>query len=41
MKTKKIGIDKKFYKDLLDCFERVDIELRDEIDDYFKRFNKK
>ncbi len=29
------------YKDLLDCFERVGIELRDEIDTYFKRFNKK
>ena len=28
------------YKDLLDCFERVGIELRDEIDAYFKRFNK-
>ncbi|OGG39666.1 restriction endonuclease [Candidatus Kaiserbacteria bacterium GWA2_50_9] len=28
------------YKDLLDCFERVGIELRGEIDDYFKRFNK-
>jgi len=28
------------YKDLLDCFERVGIELRDEIDDYFKRFNR-
>ena len=28
------------YKDLLDCFERVGIELRDEIDTYFKRFNK-
>ena len=28
------------YKDLLDCFERVGIELRDEIDDYFARFNK-
>lgn len=28
------------YKDLLDCFKRVGIELRDEIDDYFKRFNK-
>ncbi|MDR0977801.1 MAG: TdeIII family type II restriction endonuclease [Endomicrobium sp.] len=27
------------YKDLLDCFERVGIELRDEIDDYFKNFN--
>jgi len=32
---------KNTYKDLLDCFERVGIELRDEIDDYFKRFNKK
>lgn len=29
------------YKNLLDCFERVGIELRDEIDSYFKRFNKK
>jgi len=29
------------YKDLLDCFERVGIELRGEIDDCFKRFNKK
>lgn len=29
------------YKDLLDCFERVGIELREEIDNYFKRFNKK
>jgi hypothetical protein len=28
------------YKDLLDCFERVGIELRDEIDEYFARFNK-
>ena len=28
------------YKGLLDCFERVGIELRDEINDYFKRFNK-
>ena len=28
------------YKDLLGCFERVGIELRGEIDDYFKRFNK-
>ena len=28
------------YKDLLDCFERVGVELRGEIDDYFKRFNK-
>ena len=32
---------KNTYKDLLDCFERVGIELRDEIDVYFKRFNKK
>ncbi len=29
---------KNTYKDLLDCFERVGIELRDEIDAYFKRF---
>lgn len=29
---------KNTYKDLLDCFERVGIELRDEIDEYFKRF---
>jgi len=28
------------YEDLLDIFERVGIELRSEIDDYFKRFNK-
>lgn len=28
------------YEDLLDCFERVGIELRCEIDDYFKRFNR-
>ncbi|MDR3056149.1 MAG: TdeIII family type II restriction endonuclease [Zoogloeaceae bacterium] len=27
------------YEELLDCFERVGIEMRDEIDDYFKRFN--
>lgn len=26
------------YEDLLDCFEKVGIEMRDEIDDYFKRF---
>ena len=32
---------KNTYKDLLGCFERVGIELRDEIDSYFKRFNKK
>lgn len=28
------------YQDLLNCFERVGIELRDEIDKYFKRFSK-
>lgn len=28
------------YQDLLDCFERVGIELHDEIDEYFKKFNK-
>ena len=32
---------KNTYKDLLDCFERVGIELRSEIDSYFKRFNRK
>lgn len=31
---------KNTYHDLLDCFERVGIELRDEIDSYFSRFNK-
>jgi len=31
---------KNTYNDLLSCFERVGIELRDEIDAYFKRFNK-
>ena len=31
---------KNTYKDLLDCFERVGIELRDEIDAYFGHFNK-
>ena len=31
---------KNTYSDLLDCFERVGIELRNEIDNYFKRFNK-
>lgn len=29
------------YEDLLGCFERVGIELRSEIDEYFKKFNKK
>lgn len=29
------------YGDLLGCFERVGIELRQEIDEYFKKFNKK
>lgn len=28
------------HQDLLDCFERVGIELRDEIDQYFARFSK-
>ncbi len=28
------------YNDLLDCFEKVGIELRSEIDQYFERFNK-
>ncbi len=27
------------YASLLDCFERVGIEMRKEIDDYFVRFN--
>jgi len=29
------------YNDLLDIFERVGIELRSEIDDYFRKFNLK
>ncbi|MGI6394387.1 MAG: TdeIII family type II restriction endonuclease [bacterium] len=28
------------YTDLLDCFERVGVELRSEIDEYFKKFLK-
>lgn len=32
---------KNTYQDLLGCFERVGIELRDEIDTYFRRFDKK
>ena len=32
--------DKGAYEDLLDCFERVGIELRPEIDKYFARFNR-
>jgi type II restriction enzyme len=28
------------YQDLLECFEDVGIELRDEIDEYFTRFNR-
>lgn len=28
------------YKGLLDCFERVGIDLRDEIDEYFAKYNK-
>jgi hypothetical protein len=31
---------KKIYNELLDCFERVGIELRPEIDEYFFKFNK-
>jgi type II restriction enzyme len=27
------------YQDLLDCFEKVGIAMRSEIDDYFKRFS--
>ena len=29
------------YTELLDCFEQAGIILRPEIDEYFKRFNKK
>ena len=29
------------YKDLLDCFERVGIQMRDKIDEYFSRFRNK
>lgn len=29
---------KNTYKNLLDCFERVGVELREEIDEYFKRY---
>lgn len=29
------------YQDLLGCFEKVGIEMREEIDKYFERFNKK
>ena len=32
------GVDA--YENLLDCFERVGIELRDEIDEHFAKFNK-
>ncbi len=28
------------YQDLLDIFERIGIELRPEIDDYFTRYNR-
>lgn len=28
------------YQDLLDIFERIGIELRQEIDDYFARYNR-
>lgn len=30
---------KNTYNDLLNCFERVGVELREEIDEYFKHFN--
>ena len=29
------------YEDLLKCFERVGIELRNEIDEYFAKYNKR
>jgi len=29
------------YQDLLDVFERIGIELRSEIDDYFARYNQR
>ena len=28
------------YEDLLDCFERVGVELREEIDQYFAKFTR-
>jgi type II restriction enzyme len=28
------------YESLLDCFEKVGIEMREEIDNYFKKFQK-
>lgn len=28
------------HNELLDCFEKAGIELRDEIDEYFARFNR-
>ena len=31
---------KEAYNELLDCFEKAGIELREEIDDYFGNFNK-
>ena len=31
---------KQTYKDLLDCFEKVGVELRNEIDEYFKKYIK-
>ena len=27
------------YNNLLNCFEKVGIQMREEIDDYFKKFN--
>jgi hypothetical protein len=28
------------YEELLECFEKVGIEMREEIDNYFKKFQK-
>ena len=30
----------KTYQDLLNCFEKVGVELRKEIDEYFTKYNK-
>lgn len=47
-KELKVGVEfwdflggKGAYQDLLDCFEEVGIELREEIDKYFQKFNQK
>ena len=31
---------KETYQDLLNCFEKVGVELRKEIDEYFVKYNK-